>query len=171
MEINREKILRRRIRYLLIVFILLLVCSGLTAFAVEWQLRICMAHPQLVPPFYRDWLQQVYAGVHATNEAYPFIAYGTDWLAFAHIVIAIAFIGPLRDPVRNIWVVQFGMIACALVLPLAFIAGPIRQIPLPGNCWIAVLVCLAFCLYLFATAPLRNCRGLHPFPKRCLSEI
>jgi hypothetical protein len=57
------------------------------------------------------------------------MAYGTDWLAFAHIVIAVAFIGPLRDPVRNIWVIEFGMIACALVIPLALIFGPLRGIP------------------------------------------
>jgi hypothetical protein len=35
----------------------------------------------------------------------------------------------LRDPVRNIWVVHFGMIACVAVVPLALIAGPIRGIP------------------------------------------
>jgi hypothetical protein len=57
------------------------------------------------------------------------MAYGTDWLAFAHLVIAVAFWGPLRDPVRNVWVVQFGMIACLAVIPLALIAGPIRGIP------------------------------------------
>jgi hypothetical protein len=51
-------------------------------------------------------------------------------LAFAHLVIAVAFVGPLRDPVRNIWVVQFGMIACMAVIPLALIAGPIRGIPI-----------------------------------------
>jgi hypothetical protein len=55
--------------------------------------------------------------------------YGTDWLAFAHIVIAIAFIGPLRDPVKNVWVVQFGMIACVLVIPTALICGQIRGVP------------------------------------------
>lgn len=46
------------------------------------------------------------------------------------VVIAVAFIGPLRDPVRNIWVIQFGMIACVAVIPLALIAGGIRGIPL-----------------------------------------
>ena len=55
--------------------------------------------------------------------------YGYDWLAFAHFVLAILFIGPYRDPVRNIWVIQFGMIACALVIPFAFIAGFYRGIP------------------------------------------
>ena len=43
--------------------------------------------------------------------------------------IGTAFIGPLRDPVRNIWVIEFGMIACLMVIPLAFICGPIRGIP------------------------------------------
>jgi hypothetical protein len=50
-------------------------------------------------------------------------------LNFQYIVIATAFIRPLRDPVRNIWVIQFGMIACIMVFPVAFIAGTIRQIP------------------------------------------
>jgi len=44
--------------------------------------------------------------VDGSGDGYPFIAYGTDWLAFAHFVIAIAFIGPWRDPVRNVWVVE-----------------------------------------------------------------
>ena len=55
---------------------------------------------------------------------------GFDWLAFAHVVIAILFIGVLRDPVRNIWVVEFGMIACILILPFAFVMGHERGIPL-----------------------------------------
>ena len=59
-------------------------------------------------------------------------AYGTDWLAFAHLVIAVAFVGPLRDPVKNVWVVEWGMIACLSVIPLALICGPIRGIPF---CW------------------------------------
>jgi hypothetical protein len=56
--------------------------------------------------------------------------YGTDWLAFAHLVIAVAFWGPLRDPVRNIWVIEWGMIACVGIVPLALFAGPVRDIPL-----------------------------------------
>jgi hypothetical protein len=44
-------------------------------------------------------------------------------------VIAVAFLGPLKDPIRNIWVVEFGMIACILVIPLALICGHIRGIP------------------------------------------
>lgn len=31
---------------------------------------------------------------------------------------------------RNIWVIQWGMIACVAVIPLALIAGSVRGIPL-----------------------------------------
>jgi hypothetical protein len=41
----------------------------------------------------------------------------------------VAFYGVYRDPVRNIWVVEFGMIACVGIIPLALICGPIRGIP------------------------------------------
>ena len=64
-----------------------------------------------------------------TYGKYPFIAYGTDWLAFGHLMIALAFIGPLKDPERNVWVIEWGMIACILIIPTAMICGPIRGIP------------------------------------------
>jgi hypothetical protein len=53
------------------------------------------------------WVVRVYAALRDMNSRYPFLAYGYDWLAFAHLVIAVAFIGPLRDPVRNKWVMEF----------------------------------------------------------------
>ena len=46
-------------------------------------------------------------------------------------MIAVAFFGPYIDPVRNKWVITFGLIACVGVIPLALIAGAIRGIPLP----------------------------------------
>ncbi len=61
---------------------------------------------------------------------YPFLAYGTDWLAFGHFVIALAFIGPLRDPRRNSWVIDFGLLACVAVIPFAVVMGQLREIPL-----------------------------------------
>lgn len=121
--------LEKKIRLLIISFIAGLVLSGVTAFPIESQLQIAVAHKSLLPWFLRGWLVQVYEAIKATNAIYPFISYGTDWLAFAHLVIAVAFIGPLRDPIRNIWVIQFGMIACVMIFPLALIAGPIREIP------------------------------------------
>ena len=76
------------------------------------------------------WIDKVYVALTETNRKYPFIAYGSDWLAFAHFVLAILFIGPLRNPVRNKWVIEFGMIACLLIVPFAFIAGEFRGIPI-----------------------------------------
>jgi hypothetical protein len=55
--------------------------------------------------------------------------YGTDWLAFAHVVIAIAFIGPFKDPVKNRWVIEFGIIACILIVPWVFVFAGIRELP------------------------------------------
>lgn len=115
--------LRKRIRGWLILFIVSLVVSGLTAFPLEWELSL------LSKSVTNEWINSVYDAVYDINNKYPFISYGTDWLAFAHLVIALAFIGPLIDPVRNIWVIQFGMMACLLVFPLALICGPIRHIP------------------------------------------
>ncbi|MGZ5282401.1 MAG: hypothetical protein ACXWDO_11210 [Bacteroidia bacterium] len=120
--------LRKTIKTWIITFIIFLALSGITAFPVETELRILLAN-NLIPPFLHSWISNVYSAIKTTNDTFPHLAYGYDWLAFAHIVIATAFIGPLKDPVRNIWVIQFGMIACLMVFPLALICGPIREIP------------------------------------------
>jgi len=46
------------------------------------------------------------------------------------LYLALFILGPYRDPVRNKWVIDFGLFACAAVIPLALIAGPLRGIPL-----------------------------------------
>ena len=121
--------LLRKIRLMILFFMIALVLSGVTAFPVETELRWLLSHPSLVPGFAQNWLQQVYNALEETNVKYPMLAYGYDWLAFAHIVIAMAFIGPFRDPVRNVWIIDWAMLACIAVFPLAFIAAPIRHIP------------------------------------------
>ena len=123
------------IRIWLALFIVCLAGAGITAFPLQWELGVSVQvlHSLGVDtwwPSFFGWIARVNDGVIATNAHYPFIFYGTDWLAFAHLAIAVAFIGPFRDPVRNIWIIQFGMIACVGVIPLALIAGPIRGIPL-----------------------------------------
>lgn len=124
-----ENQLKREIRIWLTIFIVLLVISGITAFPIEMELKWLVNHNALFPVFIKEWLDIIYYSVHQTNQNFPQIAYGTDWLAFSHIVIAVAFIGPLIDPVKNVWVLIFGMIACAMVFPLAFICGSVRSIP------------------------------------------
>jgi len=126
----------RRIRFLLQVFIVGLVLSGITAFPLQWELGwlVILLHTGWLRPIAEathllEWVERVSTGVSATNASYPFLAYGTDWLAFAHLAIAVAFVGPYVDPVRNKWVITFGLIACAGVIPLALIAGQVRGIP------------------------------------------
>src|SRR6478736_16806 len=100
----------RRIRFWLVLFIVGLFLSGVTAFPLQTEFVRPLAQSTGLLP----WIERVHQALSDTNARYPFLAYGTDWLAFAHLVIAVAFVGVLRDPVRNIWVVQFGMIACVM---------------------------------------------------------
>lgn len=122
----------RGIRAWLFFFVVCLVLSGATAFPLVHELRWteeALRHLP-APDALTDWITRVRRGLDTADSDYPFLLYGTDWLAFAHLVIAVAFYGPYRDPVRNIWVVEFGMIACAGIVPLALICGPMRGIPL-----------------------------------------
>jgi hypothetical protein len=125
---TRNKTLRQT-RIILWTFIVFLALSGITAFPLETEMKFLVDNPQLYPSSFIPWLTQTYEAIHQTNITYPFMAYGTDWLAFAHLVLAVVFIGAIKDPARNIWVIQFGMIACVMVFPLALIAGAVRNIP------------------------------------------
>jgi hypothetical protein len=122
---NKEKkIIRNWLRF----FIFALFISGATAIPVEQELTYIVAHF----PFdgsIKGWFEEVLAGIKNTSKNYPFLFYGYDWLAFAHFVLAILFIGPLRDPVKNKWVIGFGVIACLLIIPFALIAGHFRGMP------------------------------------------
>jgi len=133
---TRQRVLLRRTRAILIFFVVGLVASGLTAFPLQWELdvlsRLVGITPDVPPKDYSPlqlWIALIHAGLDDIYARYPFMAYGTDWLAFAHIVIGIAFVGAVRDPVRNLWVITWGMIACVLVVPLALVCGPLRGIP------------------------------------------
>jgi hypothetical protein len=122
-----------QIRWLLSFFIVGLILSGVTAFPLQWELGLLTRwlHADLAAPVggMHWWIARVNQGLVETAYAHPFLAYGTDWLAFGHIVIALFFIGPWIDPVRNAWVLRIGLVACLGILPLAFICGPVRGIP------------------------------------------
>ena len=130
---TREAVLRRRIRRWLLFFVAGLVASGLTAFPLETETRGLV---RLIAPWrvelsgLASWIERVHGALVDTGARYPFLAYGTDWLAFAHLVIAAAFWGPWRDPVRNVWVIEWAMVACAGVVPLALVCGAVRGIPM-----------------------------------------
>ena len=126
-------LLLRRIRVAVALFIAGLVVSGLTAFPLQHELDLLAAWlgADATSPAgtLRGWIALVQRGLATTGREFPFLAYGTDWLAFGHLVIAVFFIGAWRDPVRNVWMLHAGLIACAGVIPLALICGAIRGIP------------------------------------------
>lgn len=120
---------RQMIRRLLLAFIIILFLSGLTTIPVEAELKFLLkifSSPSQV----NEWLENVLSAYKKINNEAPFMLYGYDWLAFAHFILAILFTGAYRDPVKNIWVIEFGLIACILIFPLAFIAGSFRGIPI-----------------------------------------
>ncbi len=135
MEINELKI-NRRIQAWMYFFIIGLLVSGITAIPLQFEIDQLQRVTSQIPfievnfPLFTEWIARVQTGITQALATYPFLQYGTDWLAFAHIVIAVAFIGVLRDPVRNVWVIEFGMIACVLVIPAALGFGALRQIPI-----------------------------------------
>ena len=127
----------RRIRLVVGGFIVALVLSGITAFPLRSEMEQIAAirglehiAPDDAGSGFDRWILTVRNGLRESYAKYPWLAYGTDWLAFAHLVIAVFFIGALIDPVRNVWILQAGIIACVLVIPLALICGAVRQIPI-----------------------------------------
>src|SRR5215831_11588939 len=123
MEKNEQSIKRW-----LLFFMAVLILSGLTAMPAEEELAMAVRFFD-DNSFMGSWLSKIYIAVKDTNENYPYLFYGYDWLAFAHIVLAIVFIGPYKDPVKNKWVIEFGAIACCLIIPFALIVGHLRGIP------------------------------------------
>lgn len=130
--LSRDHLLRKRIRWLTGFFIFGLAISGATAIPLTGELNLLanwLGSGNGLPGL-THWLMRVRDALAQTQMQYPFLFYGTDWLAFGHFIIAIVFVGALRDPVRNRWLFDFGLIACALVIPYAFVFGGLRGIPI-----------------------------------------
>jgi len=133
---NRTNILQRRLIGLTWMFIFGLVISGVTAIPltqeVDWLagwFGIDTQIPSSATNEFSRWLLKIREALLSTDANYRMLFYGTDWLAFGHLVIALAFVGALRDPVRNRWLFDFGLIACAMVIPFALCFGAIRGLP------------------------------------------
>lgn len=80
--------LRRRFRFVLSLFIVGLILSGVTAFPLRWELKTLASWMGLSAESdlasltgVRHWIAYVHIGLEKSYEAYPFLAYGTDWLA------------------------------------------------------------------------------------------
>ncbi len=149
---NPELILRHRIKLLTWLFIIGLVLSGVTAIPLQSELNLLVSffNPADSSEMAR-WLFRVHDALTQIQAQYPFLFYGTDWLAFGHFVIAFVFIGALRDPVRNRWLFDFGLIACVLVIPYALVFGELRGIPI----WWRLIDCS---FGVFGFIPLWPCR-------------
>ena len=120
----------KKIRIVTIIFMVFLILSGLTAIPLEWELSLVNHWFEGGNSLLADWYHKTYNTILGVNSDYPVIIYGFDWLAFAHIVIATVFIGPIIDPIRSKWIYVFGMLACVMVFPFAFIMGEVRGIPI-----------------------------------------
>ena len=155
---NREQILRRRIKFFIWFFIIGLVLSGATALPLRWELDLLTNWFGLTGQTSATatselgrWLLTAREALLEVDAKHPLLFYGTDWLAFGHFVIAISFVGALRDPVRNRWLFDFGLIACVLVIPFALMFGALRGIPF----WWRLIDCS---FGVFGFVPLWFCR-------------
>jgi hypothetical protein len=155
---NRDTILRRRIKLLTWFFIVGLVISGATAIPLVTELNLLTRWFGLEGQTSATatgelgrWLLMAHEALQDTAAKHPMLFYGTDWLAFGHFVIAVAFVGALRDPVRNRWLFDFGLIACAMVIPFALAFGAVRGIPV----WWRLVDCS---FGVFGAIPLWFCR-------------
>lgn len=149
-----------RIRALTLCFIAGLLLSGATAIPLVSQANFLarvsgaeklVANTGSSAPDWAVWATKIQAALNETSTKAPFLFYGTDWLAFGHFAIAVAFIGAYRDPLRNEWLFAFGIIACLMIIPYAFIFGAVRGIP-----WWWRLVDCSF--GVFGLVPLLFCR-------------
>jgi hypothetical protein len=133
MKISRALI---HIRIWLVFFSTALIISGVTAIFAREGLRFLSplfsqgSALKIFWPSMAEWLSHVYQAIEETYDKYPFLAYGYDWLAFGHFIIAIPFIMAVGDPRSYSWVITYGIIACLLVIPFALVFGAVRSIPL-----------------------------------------
>jgi hypothetical protein len=147
--------LLRRVRCLTLLVIAGLLVSGLTALPlrseVAWLANLLGSDGgRSSDSVVARWLTTVHSGLEETSSRWPFFFYGTDWLAFGHFAIALAFVGAYRDPIRNRWLFTFGLLTSALVVPWALTFGMARGIPL----WWRLIDC---CFGLGCLLPLWFC--------------
>ena len=132
--------------------------SGATAIPLNWELDqlvnwlgLARQTSTTAPSELAFWLLTAREALQDASARHPLLFYGTDWLAFGHFVIAIAFVGALRDPVRNRWLFDFGLIACVTAIPYALVFGAVRGIPF----WWRLIDCS---FGVFGFVPLWWCR-------------
>jgi hypothetical protein len=134
---------------MVMVFCCHFILSGLTAIPAQTELEFLkkfFSHDNAMG----NWLNKVLQGIFVTENNFPFLFYGYDWLAFAHFVLAILFLGAIKDPVQNKWIIEFGITCCLLIIPFAMISGYYRGIPIGWR----LIDC---CFGIFGLMPLLIC--------------
>lgn len=126
-----------RPRVMLAIVALGLFASGVTVWPWDWELRMALSLLDAIgwPAPLAELLHEIHTDMCRLREEESFVLYIADWLAYAHLVLTALFIMAMKDPVRNIMVVRFGLLCCATVPVLAVTCIPQRGIPL---FWIAV---------------------------------
>ncbi|MCF8371610.1 MAG: hypothetical protein K9H64_08300 [Bacteroidales bacterium] len=118
------------IRFWIGIFIFGLIVSGLTAFPILTEIRLLERIFAGQSNSLAKWILFISEGIKISYAKYPFIAYGTDWLGYSHLVISLFFIDVYRNPKDGLKTVWIGLLACLGVIPLALIAGHIREVPI-----------------------------------------
>jgi hypothetical protein len=160
----------KRAKWMLAIVAFGLFVSGVTVWPALWELktlvRIVWGNSEPTWIIHKFILQAI-AGLESLEKNQPFLMYGYDWLAFAHVMLAILFAGAIRDPVRNKWIVQCGLIMCALVPVLGAICIPLRHIPIMWM-WIDFAFAPAAALPLYIA--LRNIKKIELLNKNNIKD-
>ena len=161
---NPSLVLRYRVA--LFLFLCGLVFSGLTAFPLLTEIRLLAGWMGIADPGrYQEmsglvrWIAFVQTGLEQTYAKFPFFGYGTDWLAFGHLASAAFFVRPFVKPLDSDWVLKTGLCICAAVIPVAFIAGSVRGVPVEWrliDCSFGVFGSLPLCYCLSLARRLRQ---------------
>ena len=152
-----------RCRIALGIFIVGLILSGISALPLQRELSV-LNHWLGPRAELGDFISYVHAGIVETYSRFPFFGYATDWLAFGHFVIAAFFLLPFANPIKYRAILNVGLAACAGVIILALICGPIRGIPFVWtliDCSFGIIgaIPLFYCLRLTATLDSTSARG------------
>ena len=122
----------RRAKWMIAIVALGLLVSGVTVWPAVPELELAQEIAwggERGEGDIAGFVDEAIEGLQSTEEQYPFLLYAHDWLAFAHIVLALLFAGAIRDPVRNKWIVQCGLVMCVLIPVLAGVGIPVRGLP------------------------------------------
>ncbi|MBN1124905.1 MAG: hypothetical protein JXA82_07850 [Sedimentisphaerales bacterium] len=131
----KQQKLLYRIRFVLILFAIGLILSGIIFFPLKQQLdllvRLCgpgtWVETVFSPMAY--WIDRMHEATIDVHRDHAFVFYCTDWVAFAMIIVGLAFWGPIRNPVRNRWVIEWGILISVLSVLTVLISAPLRGWP------------------------------------------